>query len=555
MDKKLQQAIKFVKSGKYKPAEKLLREVTADQPKNEMAWMWLSGIVSGNREKQTILQKVLVINPDNEMARKGFIRFGGNPTTLEAITSALKVTPTKIEPEPEPMLEPEIDDSFETGTSDTNYMDEIDWEADTFGDMDDAISDGAMIMPSQSSDTYANEIDFLHDSDDFSGKGDDIDIELFSGTKSPSRADDFFAELGLKQKDSFTSKLSLPADEDDFLEGFELDDDFPMSEKDVSHTVHDTDNLFDDWGMDAEFDLDKKPTGPSSQVTGQSIEDIAPTVDDRPPYIMAFGVSPTYPYKTNQTYSLSFGVSPALTPINDGPTFAFAFEQPSFENDFASEDDLSLDDVPTLDIDAEPIIEEYPAMDKPSPVKKRKLKRKRKKRRKKQKPQVDVSELEEKSLDEMTADELVAYYALRKQQGSNTMALTILGIITVVLLGGLIGSYVTYSRWYYISPDSAPLQTGQMSPSFNFLTRQSSINFQGYPARRAFIEWREDKNSSECDDQTSLIVEFKPDGPSKQYNLRGIDKRKKNEKLSGGNIDKVIVRAFCASNVTINLIK
>ncbi len=60
-----------VKSGDIVRGRQILTEVVERDPHNEMAWMWLSGVVDEAEEQQICLENVLVINPYNSKARKG----------------------------------------------------------------------------------------------------------------------------------------------------------------------------------------------------------------------------------------------------------------------------------------------------------------------------------------------------------------------------------------------------------------------------------------------------------------------------------------------------
>jgi len=71
----LQQAIDLAKSGNREEAEVLLQRVVAEQPDNEVAWMWLSGVSRDKSVKLDALKKALSLNPDNALAKRGLIRF------------------------------------------------------------------------------------------------------------------------------------------------------------------------------------------------------------------------------------------------------------------------------------------------------------------------------------------------------------------------------------------------------------------------------------------------------------------------------------------------
>ena len=71
----LQQAIDLAKTGRREEAETLLRQVLAQQPENEIAWLWLSGVTRDETVKQQALTRVLAINPHNALAQKGLALF------------------------------------------------------------------------------------------------------------------------------------------------------------------------------------------------------------------------------------------------------------------------------------------------------------------------------------------------------------------------------------------------------------------------------------------------------------------------------------------------
>jgi hypothetical protein len=59
------------KRGDKALARALLTQVLERDPHNEQAWVWLSGAVTDPQEQQTCLENALLINPNNNQARKG----------------------------------------------------------------------------------------------------------------------------------------------------------------------------------------------------------------------------------------------------------------------------------------------------------------------------------------------------------------------------------------------------------------------------------------------------------------------------------------------------
>ncbi|RME48252.1 MAG: tetratricopeptide repeat protein, partial [Caldilineae bacterium] len=89
----LQQAIDLAQAGQRDAAEELLRRVLAEQPDNEVAWMWLSAVTRDVLAKQEALRRALKINPNNELARRGLQRFGGAPPEAEPAPPVAETPP------------------------------------------------------------------------------------------------------------------------------------------------------------------------------------------------------------------------------------------------------------------------------------------------------------------------------------------------------------------------------------------------------------------------------------------------------------------------------
>lgn len=71
VDGMVREGINAYRAGRKDEARALLmRAVELDQY-NEMGWIWLSAVVDTPEEQRTCLENVLVINPNNETARKG----------------------------------------------------------------------------------------------------------------------------------------------------------------------------------------------------------------------------------------------------------------------------------------------------------------------------------------------------------------------------------------------------------------------------------------------------------------------------------------------------
>jgi tetratricopeptide (TPR) repeat protein len=95
IDTLLQQGIRAAQSGQREAARSLLIQVVEADERNELGWLWLSGVVDDPEDMRTCLQNVLDINPANAKARQGLAwieqRYGPAPVAA---------------PQPEPTPEP-----------------------------------------------------------------------------------------------------------------------------------------------------------------------------------------------------------------------------------------------------------------------------------------------------------------------------------------------------------------------------------------------------------------------------------------------------------------
>ena len=71
---KLTQAIDYAKSGDKASARQLLTEIIQVEPNNELAWLWMSGVVAKTEQQAYCLEQVLRINPGNQHASQGLSR-------------------------------------------------------------------------------------------------------------------------------------------------------------------------------------------------------------------------------------------------------------------------------------------------------------------------------------------------------------------------------------------------------------------------------------------------------------------------------------------------
>lgn len=67
----LELAIAAIRSGRQEEGRQLLNLLIQQNPNNEMAWLWMSSVVSNDEQRARCLYHVLAINPGNAVARKG----------------------------------------------------------------------------------------------------------------------------------------------------------------------------------------------------------------------------------------------------------------------------------------------------------------------------------------------------------------------------------------------------------------------------------------------------------------------------------------------------
>jgi hypothetical protein len=77
LHEQLRAGIAAAKAGDRATARALLEGVLAQDDGNELAWIWLAGVVTTAAERRVCLERVLAINPQNEVARRALRQLGG----------------------------------------------------------------------------------------------------------------------------------------------------------------------------------------------------------------------------------------------------------------------------------------------------------------------------------------------------------------------------------------------------------------------------------------------------------------------------------------------
>lgn len=88
IDRLLVDGITAAKKGENDRAHELLLAVIEVDEENEQAWLWLSGVVDSDKDRQICLENVLLINPDNAAAKRGLERLGYTEGPARNLTAA-----------------------------------------------------------------------------------------------------------------------------------------------------------------------------------------------------------------------------------------------------------------------------------------------------------------------------------------------------------------------------------------------------------------------------------------------------------------------------------
>lgn len=99
----LQLGIEAAREGNRDEARSLFSLLTRQEPENLQAWLWLAGVAETPDERRAALERVVAIDPGNEMAVKGL--------------TAMGITPATAQPVPTPPVLPTIspaDDEFDS---------------------------------------------------------------------------------------------------------------------------------------------------------------------------------------------------------------------------------------------------------------------------------------------------------------------------------------------------------------------------------------------------------------------------------------------------------
>lgn len=84
----LREAIRAAQKGDSAAARRMLEQVIGNDPRNELAWIWMATVAESDRERRTCLMRVLEINPSNARARQALDRLEGATGSSRRSTAA-----------------------------------------------------------------------------------------------------------------------------------------------------------------------------------------------------------------------------------------------------------------------------------------------------------------------------------------------------------------------------------------------------------------------------------------------------------------------------------
>jgi hypothetical protein len=119
----LEQAIVYVNAGELEDGRILLERVLEQNPRNDRAWVWLSGCVEDPMQRRICLQQALAANPNNQAAIDGMMALEGKlvqatdlrPSLLESRLSAIGMGDRPMPETPADVVTPQP--SYETALS------------------------------------------------------------------------------------------------------------------------------------------------------------------------------------------------------------------------------------------------------------------------------------------------------------------------------------------------------------------------------------------------------------------------------------------------------
>ena len=98
----LQLGIDAAREGRREDARNLFGLLTRQDPDNAQAWLWLAGVAEGPEQRRAALERVVELEPTNEMAIKGLQAMGAAPAPRTAAPAVAEAAAVPEAPPPPP---------------------------------------------------------------------------------------------------------------------------------------------------------------------------------------------------------------------------------------------------------------------------------------------------------------------------------------------------------------------------------------------------------------------------------------------------------------------
>ena len=146
----LQLGIEAAREGNREEARNLFGLLTRQEPNNAQAWLWLAGVAEGPEQRRAALERVVELDPTNEMAIKGLQAMGVRPTTRfdEEAAPAATTPPVASAPEREMTDEERYAQELDSAFDDYDALPRAETSPRTdLDDLDAASSTGSRTLP------------------------------------------------------------------------------------------------------------------------------------------------------------------------------------------------------------------------------------------------------------------------------------------------------------------------------------------------------------------------------------------------------------------------
>jgi len=113
----IDEGIAAIRAGDQMRARQLLSQAVQLDPQNERGWLWLSGALPDAAQRRYCLERVLAINPQNEVAKRGLASLtSAAPPTAPSASASKPITPPRSQPVFDP-LAPDVTTKRDRPTS------------------------------------------------------------------------------------------------------------------------------------------------------------------------------------------------------------------------------------------------------------------------------------------------------------------------------------------------------------------------------------------------------------------------------------------------------